>query len=80
MTADALLDCLRATAPFEPHAVGLLRQSRPTTDWFPVVDRATLIAATTELLAYRQRCQATLHTLQHVAPIPLAVPPLDFNL
>ena len=79
-----VIQSLEILPPLELQAVSLLATLRTQTgEWFPSPPtpetRAQVIAATSELVAYTQRCADLGRRLAQLEPVPLPCPLLEFG-
>jgi hypothetical protein len=78
LTVESLRDCLAGLPPVELKGMALLRERRPTGQFFPQMkgvqpdNRREFIAeAVTEIVIYTERCRRSAQQLTTLAPIPL---------
>lgn len=78
LTVESLRDCLAGLPPVELKGMTLLRECRPTGQFFPQlthrpdgISREVLAEAVSEMVAYTQRCRQTAQQLTSLLPIPL---------
>jgi hypothetical protein len=77
LTRTALAEILAAVEPVELKGVALLRQCHPQ-PFFPAgIDPAELAEATVEIIEYTRACEACLHRLKGLRPIPLTEIPVE---
>lgn len=79
LTLESLRDCLADLPPVELKGMTLLRECRPTGQFFPQltsrpnggISREVIAEAVSEMVAYTQRCRQTAGQLARLIPIPL---------
>lgn len=72
ISLETLQECLVSIEPVDLQGMRLLKACPTATGLFPQdVARATVKEAVIELVQYTERCNATVHRLRNLAPIPL---------
>jgi hypothetical protein len=78
LTVESLRDCLASLPPVELKGMALLRERRPTGQFFPQfegggqgIPREVIAEAVTEIVGYTERCRRAAQQVATLAPIPL---------